>query len=846
MASSRLGAGRVPQYPRASTAGRSPVKPRSSRGSITGCTVRTANGALPTGARDPSEARGRWSQRDPRVPPAIRRRNGRRARPSQAAGRRARERPVDAVRLAPARTPWPAHCAAIQRTRGAGPARRRAASPTTRNGPGVTDPTSIGRRDGSRRGPARHRVRRPNRRHGTPTAAPRHRCSRSSTRRSASTRPMAARRRRTRPTATSERTSKASAGSRSRWSSPSMRRRRCCPAASPASTCSSSSRASSSPGCSCASSSAGVSIDLPTFYARRVRRLLPAAVLALGATLLLSAWILPPLELPRVAGDGVASALSVANIRFALARGRLLRGGVVAIAVPPLLVAQRRGAVLPRLAGDAPARVPLRPRPKRPRRGHPRDRHRLARAPRSGITDSRRELGVLLPADARLAAGRGRAPRDRRAPPLPLTRRRDRARARRLDRVRRGRPRAACSSTTRSPIRAPGRSSRRSARPHSSRAAIALLSPGILLRTAPMRFLGRISYALYLWHWPLLVLPVVALGRRARRPSHALALVGIAVAVATLSTVLVEEPIRRGSGQATGRRQAIVVGGLGMALLLSVGVGVGDDRLRHRRGDRGIAARRRRRPDEEPPARRIPPRLDRARGCAHRDGRRSLDDGAVDAGARRRRGPTTPTRRREPSRRPSSGRARSDRRTVPAPTYRSVRGRGLTRARIGRGARREAVKPAERRPRADPAPTPRPQRQPQARREPPVIRLPGRRASRAVWDAPEDEELLRRNGCLHSEEVTVPRTCESGATRSRTIVALVGDSHASHWYPALREVANQQGLAARDVREGVVPVRGHAGAQPPAQARVPRVRTLQRQRGEPAEASASPISSSRR
>ena len=152
------------------------------------------------------------------------------------------------------------------------------------------------------------------------------------------------------------------------------------------------------------------------------------------------------------------------------------------------------------------------------------------------------------------------------------------------------------------------------------------LSPGILLRTPPMRFLGRISYALYLWHWPLLVLPAIALGVDLG-PLTTVALVALSVAVATLSTFLVEEPIRRGSGQATGRRQAIVVGGLGMALLLSVGVGVGaigyvtDAAIAE---SRGIAAAG---PDDgtpSDPSDRSGPdgaRRSRAGGRARRDGR---------------------------------------------------------------------------------------------------------------------------------------------------------------------------------------------------------------------------------
>lgn len=69
--------------------------------------------------------------------------------------------------------------------------------------------------------------------------------------------------------------------------------------------------------------------------------------------------------------------------------------------------------------------------------------------------------------------------------------------------------------------------------------------PARLLSTAPMRFLGRISYSLYLWHWPVLVIPIaIAKAPLTLLQRSALALGAIFLAVITQK--FIEDPFRRG------------------------------------------------------------------------------------------------------------------------------------------------------------------------------------------------------------------------------------------------------------------------------------------------------------
>lgn len=64
-----------------------------------------------------------------------------------------------------------------------------------------------------------------------------------------------------------------------------------------------------------------------------------------------------------------------------------------------------------------------------------------------------------------------------------------------------------------------------------------------VLRVRAVRYVGKISYALYLWHWPLLSLAVAVQGRLLTPVEATLALV-VAAGLASLTYHLVEMPIR--------------------------------------------------------------------------------------------------------------------------------------------------------------------------------------------------------------------------------------------------------------------------------------------------------------
>lgn len=88
------------------------------------------------------------------------------------------------------------------------------------------------------------------------------------------------------------------------------------------------------------------------------------------------------------------------------------------------------------------------------------------------------------------------------------------------------------------------------------------------LVATPLRFLGKVSYSWYLWHWPFLViLPAMAFGELT--PLQRLALVLASLLVAWGSCVLVEQPLRH--RRSSTPRVAVLAGALG-ALVVTAGL----------------------------------------------------------------------------------------------------------------------------------------------------------------------------------------------------------------------------------------------------------------------------------
>jgi peptidoglycan/LPS O-acetylase OafA/YrhL len=97
---------------------------------------------------------------------------------------------------------------------------------------------------------------------------------------------------------------------------------------------------------------------------------------------------------------------------------------------------------------------------------------------------------------------------------------------------------------------------------------------GRLLSMRPVVFIGLISYSLYLWHWPIVVLQntnSILFSGVIESTKSKILVVAISIVIATLSWAFVEQPFRKGRFR-PGRRAVFVVNGLALSAIALVAV----------------------------------------------------------------------------------------------------------------------------------------------------------------------------------------------------------------------------------------------------------------------------------
>lgn len=313
-------------------------------------------------------------------------------------------------------------------------------------------------------------------------------------------------------------------------------------------------------------------LDLGAFYARRARRLLPASLLVIAATVVASAVILPPLRVVDVAADGAAAAVYAGNVRFALQATDYLQAE---LDPSPLLHFWSLG-VEEQFYLFWPALLLL-------AAGRRIDLRRIAvvvgivavgsLALSLAWTQTDAPLAFfLLPARAwELAVGAGLA-----LAAVPL--------ARMPPWLATGSVGVGLAAI------AVGAVAFDLATPFPGTAALlpvggaALVVAGglrhplgplsRLLAVRPMTWIGGISYSLYLWHWPILVLPAAAVG--APLPGVVrIGLVALTIVIAAASRRWIEDPIRHGrAARLRPSRTLAAAGALSVAVaVLALGSG---------------------------------------------------------------------------------------------------------------------------------------------------------------------------------------------------------------------------------------------------------------------------------
>jgi peptidoglycan/LPS O-acetylase OafA/YrhL len=94
-----------------------------------------------------------------------------------------------------------------------------------------------------------------------------------------------------------------------------------------------------------------------------------------------------------------------------------------------------------------------------------------------------------------------------------------------------------------------------------------------VLGRGPLPYLGDISYSLYLWHWPVIIMILEATGSDTLDASQVLAAVVMSLALAVVTKHLIEDPFRQRRATPRGRRGTYVLGAVLVALPVLTVVG---------------------------------------------------------------------------------------------------------------------------------------------------------------------------------------------------------------------------------------------------------------------------------
>ncbi len=305
------------------------------------------------------------------------------------------------------------------------------------------------------------------------------------------------------------------------------------------------------------------SISLRRFYAARMRRLLPASTLVIAATVIASALLLSPLAVPAVERDALACAAYVANYRFAAEASNYLTASAPLSPLQhywSLGVEEQFYLCWPLLLLGASLAW---------RRAH-RPSRRTAAAVVAVLavvsfascwhltaTNEPWAFYALPPRAFELATGALVAlvaPRLQRLAPAAL------APAGWI-----GLALVVAATVSFGPSTPfPGSAA---LAPVLGTAAVlaagcvpSAFGAGVFLERRPLQWLGGISYTLYLWHYPVLVLAPDLLHRALDPLASCLAVV-LAGALAVLTTILVERPLRFSPWLAARRGMSALTGG---------------------------------------------------------------------------------------------------------------------------------------------------------------------------------------------------------------------------------------------------------------------------------------------